>query len=991
MSNSDWMERLQVQDGAEGAACKASELQDLLHSIVAQISDADRRHSDTLSQMQDRISLLGSEARSIRARVPDQFQTAFERIEAGMSELAARIAEVAQPRPLSFEDEQSQSPTKFAAADDTQMQSSAPVQSTGVSAMTQASEAPMPLRSALDPQATKKRRDEEHSRAAAGIDTFDVIESIPGDVADPWDRDAAEALAGIYDTHDHAFVADAGTRYPEPAAQAALTETAPTVSQPANSGISAEHAWFDQRFTDISKGIEQAIADIRPDQSFFALGQRLDQFERQFGQAFEALATRQDVEAVRLIEAHMAELVDHLEGTVTQLSRLDSLESQIMSISSKLDEVQQAAFGIAAPERVAAAPDPVDVSAIAKAAAQEAALHFSSYQQTDTSNDAIVEMRTLFDRTLSEVRQGDENTVALLDTLQQAMIRLLDRVDAIELNQHTSAQYRAQDLPREPLDGAAAAFGQERRAGSMELDNAVTSVAGGKAGVSQFNNEPELDRRNEPAFSGPVEPHERVSTVSREMRARSPDQLRQDFIAEARRAKMRLAAEEDEGHATASRTELNAEAPAVAKSAPGPAAKVTKADKDNNAAAKGSSIVTPRLIAVSLALLVAGVGGTWYFLQGKAKRTMAAAPAKIEQTAKAAEDDADVLVAPGQKTAGGQNDAGTAAPPPDANFNAPAAKQPELNLHSTMGQIVPGDADSVPLQGISVATDSKITVADIEKARRQHALASVSTKLGAAAADSMMAATATALSPDAADSATNTTPSGLSHAGKGALELPPATVGPLSLRLAAAQGDPSAEFEVGARLAEGKGTDQNFREAAKWYQRSASKGFAQAQYRLGTLHERGLGMKADVARAEEWYKRAAEQGNIKAMHNLAVLSANNRGGSPDYPAAAEWFTQAAERGLADSQFNLAVLHENGLGVHEDLKLAYKWLSLAARGGDKEAVRRRDILKGKLTAEELSAAEKMVSTFKAKPWDKMANDARAAGEAWKNNPANQEPG
>jgi localization factor PodJL len=219
------------------------------------------------------------------------------------------------------------------------------------------------------------------------------------------------------------------------------------------------------------------------------------------------------------------------------------------------------------------------------------------------------------------------------------------------------------------------------------------------------------------------------------------------------------------------------------------------------------------------------------------------------------------------------------------------------------------------------------------------------------------------------------------------LDLPPAIVGPLSLRLAAANGDPSAEFQVGARLAEAKGPAQNFAEAAKWYQRAASKDFAQAQYRLGTLYERGLGIKTDPAKAESWYKRAAELGNIKAMHNLAVMSANQSKDSPDYATAGQWFSEAASRGLADSQFNLAVLHENGLGVPQDLKQAYKWLALAARSGDKEAIRRRDILKGKLTASDMVAAEELIKIWKAKPAEPMANDARIAGEAWKKNPAN----
>jgi localization factor PodJL len=213
------------------------------------------------------------------------------------------------------------------------------------------------------------------------------------------------------------------------------------------------------------------------------------------------------------------------------------------------------------------------------------------------------------------------------------------------------------------------------------------------------------------------------------------------------------------------------------------------------------------------------------------------------------------------------------------------------------------------------------------------------------------------------------------------LSLPPATVGPLSLRLAAANGDPSAAFEVGARLAEGKGTTQNFQEAMNWYQKSAAQGFAQAQYRLGTLYERGLGTKADLARAQMWYQRAAEQGNVKAMHNLAVLSAG-RSGSPDYTTAARWFQSAADYGLSDSQYNLAVLFENGLGVTHDPVQAYKWYALAGRGGDAESVRRRDALKSQMTADQRLRGDEAVATFDPKRTAVLINDARAAGEDWK---------
>jgi localization factor PodJL len=214
------------------------------------------------------------------------------------------------------------------------------------------------------------------------------------------------------------------------------------------------------------------------------------------------------------------------------------------------------------------------------------------------------------------------------------------------------------------------------------------------------------------------------------------------------------------------------------------------------------------------------------------------------------------------------------------------------------------------------------------------------------------------------------------------LEMPPITIGPQSLRIAAAKGDPSAQFDVAARFAEGKGVKRDFAQAAVWYQRAATQGLAAAQYRLAALYERGLGVTADTARARVWYKRAAEQGNLKAMHNMAVLSAGKDGTTSDYEMATKWFTEAAEHGVTDSQYNLAVLLESGLGIPKDQTAAYRWYALAARGGDQEAVRRMDRLKGRMNPAAIKAIEAEIAAWQPRPSDALANDAHTAGEAWK---------
>ncbi len=298
--------------------------------------------------------------------------------------------------------------------------------------------------------------------------------------------------------------------------------------------------------------------------------------------------------------------------------------------------------------------------------------------------------------------------------------------------------------------------------------------------------------------------------------------------------------------------------------------------------------------------------------------------------------------------------------------------------------------------GIHVATPGKApTLEQLQRLQQRQSMAELSSKLGAAQPAN---ATLASLIPDAAAAAAGIAPpqnaeamangamspaAGNGMATRKALDMPPAAIGPMSLRMAAANGDASAEFEVGARFAEGNGIGQNFAEAARWYQRSATQGFAQAQYRLATLYERGLGVQQDVNRAKVWYGRSAEAGNVKAMHNLAVLSAGRTAKTPDYVTAATWFEAAAERGLADSQFNLAVLYDSGLGVAKDQKTAYKWFALAARGGDQEAVRRRDDMERSMVPADLAIARKAVSAWNTKAAEKIANDARAAGEDWKN--------
>lgn len=949
----------QLGAGAHGLTrsatqCGADELKSLLAHITDQILDADRRHTEVLRQMHERLAQLGAEARDIRTSVPHQAASAINRIEGGMASLADRVADAGGLRDMSHQ------------------------------------AAPAPLRSASG-QTTAAPL----THVPAGVDHFDILDaSLPGDATNPWDEAAAEALTLLHEsgatgyavaTPDPESARTAHATMPHPASPAAAIPAyapaePPSAAKPAPAGGEIDNAWLAEQISGLARRLEETIGDLRPDNSVDTLGQRFSEFEERLANAFDSIATRADVEALGLIEAHIGELATHLEAAQAQLARLEGIEAHLQAVTEQLsDESLRTAATSAAPGAMPAASE---LQMLATEAAERAASRIQNLVAQTRDGAGTHEFRAMMDRFMDERRIGDEHMASMLDTMQQALIRVLDRMDAIEMAQLRAPQPPAAQAytasPAQPDMTAADGMGgyghiAHQTPGPMSPLPAAFSADGPAIGHA-LRPEPQLQM---PRTPGPLEqaPAEAAGASD------SIDRIRKDFKADAQRAKMKAQADAEAIAAAAVKLESPAKAN-VRKNAP--AAHVVPEPP-----AKPSMFANKRtVILAALALMLATAGGVMMMPKPK-KSATAPAAAKTEQSAKPAakaakpdaESSSDVTKSAPQKPR-----AVAPSDPTDPMMQTPQGTAP------AQGQAEPQvEQNSVP----ETVTDDLSMGEEIADPQARTASNDRTDSNGGYSPFNMNLQSPTT-APLGADllklSGTPVTPASLTPGGAtalqgaaaspSALDLPPATVGPLSLRLAAAKGDPSAEFEVGSRLAEGKGTSQNFQEALRWYQRSAGRGFAQAQYRLGTLYERGLGTTLDLGRARVWYQRAADGGNVKAMHNLAVLSAGRQTGSPDYAAAAQWFQLAADRNLPDSQFNIGVLYESGLGVEKDLKTAYKWFSLAAQAGDKEAVRRRDQLKPQLGAADLAEANLMIQSFAPVRTDLVANDPRAAGEDWK---------
>lgn len=88
-----------------------------------------------------------------------------------------------------------------------------------------------------------------------------------------------------------------------------------------------------------------------------------------------------------------------------------------------------------------------------------------------------------------------------------------------------------------------------------------------------------------------------------------------------------------------------------------------------------------------------------------------------------------------------------------------------------------------------------------------------------------------------------------------------------TLRLAANQGDPKAQFSLGLIYDNGRGVPQDFVEAAKWYRKAARQGHAEAQDILGVMHVNGEGVSMDYVLAHMWFSLSAAQGSENAAKN----------------------------------------------------------------------------------------------------------------------------
>lgn len=184
-----------------------------------------------------------------------------------------------------------------------------------------------------------------------------------------------------------------------------------------------------------------------------------------------------------------------------------------------------------------------------------------------------------------------------------------------------------------------------------------------------------------------------------------------------------------------------------------------------------------------------------------------------------------------------------------------------------------------------------------------------------------------------------------------------------------------AQYRLGVICEVGEmGVSQNFQVAAKWYRHAAEQGFALAQFKLGGLYDFGRGVPQDYEEAVRWYRLAAEQGLALAQFNLGCMYEEGKGVPQNLQDAVKWHRLAAEQGHASAQFMLGVKYRFGAGVLQDYVQAHMWANLAAVNrntnseGQNAAIELRDAVAGEMSADQIAEAQKLAREYSAKYLD-----------------------
>ena len=180
---------------------------------------------------------------------------------------------------------------------------------------------------------------------------------------------------------------------------------------------------------------------------------------------------------------------------------------------------------------------------------------------------------------------------------------------------------------------------------------------------------------------------------------------------------------------------------------------------------------------------------------------------------------------------------------------------------------------------------------------------------------------------------------------------------------AAEQGDLAAQIHLAEIYRTGEGVVKNDSQAVYWTIKSAeqeknekpSSEVAKQDYVHSPFQ---LSLMEDATKKYAEYLEQAQQGHADAQYQLGISYSQGKGVSIDKAEALGWFLKAAEQGHSDALFKLAKIYELGSDIEQNFVLAQTFYNLSEVAGNKNASTSKEMLRKKLTKDQLLEAKKL---------------------------------
>lgn len=161
-----------------------------------------------------------------------------------------------------------------------------------------------------------------------------------------------------------------------------------------------------------------------------------------------------------------------------------------------------------------------------------------------------------------------------------------------------------------------------------------------------------------------------------------------------------------------------------------------------------------------------------------------------------------------------------------------------------------------------------------------------------------------------------------------------ANVATKTLIRSAAQGDRSAQAELGRAYLEGKILPRDISAAGAWLLRSAEQGEIDAQLQLSAIYTHGIGVPKDRFEASYWKVQAYPHELLKMREALAAEV--NPLPAQTWRASMQEYLPHAEKGNSLAQYAVGRMYLSASRDHLDHEVAVEWLKKAATQGHVKA-------------------------------------------------------